>query len=510
MKAKAKKIIRAIFSRNTFLFLSVVAQVALLIMMYAVAEEFATKILGGTISIVAFLFAIIIHCSNLHPDMKISYLLIIILFPLMGILIYLISLVGKGTRKYQKYVKKINQTVEPLKQNIETLNSLDNQQIKNIATYLYNSCNYPIYQNTDCQYFSSGDEQFVEILKAIKNAKEFIFMEYYIIENGFVLSSIMNILEEKAKEGVEVRFMYDGTSSISHIPHSFCRKTNKLGIKCKMFMPVRAIISTEQNNRNHRKLCIIDNKIAFTGGLNLSDEYINKKKLYGHWKDVGIKIEGEAVASCTKSFLKLWNFKLKKIEDFSKYLSNTHTLSSDGYFIPVADQPHDHEDISKNLIINTLSNSTNYVHITTPYLIIDDEMSNSLCNTAKRGVDVKIITPAIPDKKTIFNVTISNYYKLIKAGVKIYQYTPGFIHAKMLVCDNSTAIIGTVNLDYRSLYLNFENSIYLYENSKINEIENDFNLTLSKCKEIDLKNYKKINIFKRFIGKILKLFAPLM
>lgn len=510
MKAKIKKVIRSIFSRNTFLLLSVLAQIALFIATYVIAEEYATKILGGTISILAFFVALIINNSDLHPDIKISYLITLVLFPLFGMLIYLLSIVGTGKRKYRKYLAMFNKKIEPLKQNHEVIEQIESQQTKNIANYLYGSCNFPIYQNTDCKYFKTGEEQFIEMLKDLKEAQHFIFLEYYIIENGFVLNSIMQILEEKVKQGVEVRFMYDGTSSIAHIPHSFCRKTNKLGIKCKMFMPVRAIISTEQNNRDHRKFCIIDNKIAYTGGLNLSDEYINKKKLFGHWKDVGVRIEGEAVSSCTRMFLKMWNFKQKEIEDFSPYLNVTHTATSDGFFIPIGDQPHDQENVSKSLIIHALSTAKKYVHITTPYLIIDDELRNTLCSTAKRGVDVKIITPAVPDKKTIFYVTLSNYYSLIQAGVKIYQYTPGFIHAKMIVCDDIEAIVGTINLDYRSLYLNFENCIYAYNHKSILVMEEDFNNTINDCKIIDISAYKKINIFKRFIGRLLKIFAPLM
>ena len=277
-----------------------------------------------------------------------------------------------------------------------------------------------------------------------------------------------------------------------------------------MFMPVRALIYSEQNNRDHRKLCIVDNQIVFTGGVNLADEYINKKEKFKHWKDVGVKLEGQAVTSFTKMFLKMWNFKQKTVEDFSPYLSLTHTCQSNGYFMPVGDHPHDHEDVSKNLILHTLSTAKKYVHITTPYLILDDELRNAICNTAKRGVDVKIITPAVPDKKTIFNVTISNYYKLIKAGVKIYQYQPGFIHAKMLICDDIYAIIGTVNLDYRSLYLNYENCVYIYQHNSILDIEQDFNSTLTQSKLITEQEYKKINIFKRFVGRLLKVFAPLM
>ena len=474
--------------------------------MYSIANKYTTKILGGAVTIFAFVVALLINNSKMHSDTKLAYVIILVLFPIYGALTYFLSLITSGERKFKKYISLVKNSTSTLAQNENVLNEIED---KGIARYLYNSCGFPIYKNTDCSYYKSGEELFEAMLENIKGAEKFIFLEYYIIQNGKLLSSLLEVLKEKVQQGIEVRLMYDGTSSIAKIPHSFVRKMNKIGIKCKMFMPVRAILSSEQNNRDHRKLCIIDNKTAFTGGLNLADEYINQKHKFGYWKDVGVKINGQAVTTFTSMFLKLWNFKCKQIEDFSNYLSNKTQVESNGYFIPFGDHPHDNEDVSKNLILNILANAKKYVYITTPYLILDDELRSALCNTSKRGIEISIITPSIADKKAVYAVTQSNYKPLIDSGIKVYKYTPGFIHAKSILCDGNVAVLGTVNLDYRSLYLNFENSIYICNNSHIEEIENDFKNTRNESILIDKNSYKKINIFTRFFGRLLKIIAPL-
>ena len=509
MKKNLKKMARFLFSRNTFLLISLLLQIALIVVMVLLTNTFTTKILGSTAAILAFIVALAINNSKLHSDTKLAYVIIMVLFPVYGILTFLLTYLTSGSRKFKKYLKTLS-TVNPhLSQNDDVVKTLQTQKEKGISNYLYNSCNFPIYQNSDCTYYKSGEELFEAMKERIKSAEKFIFLEYYIIKHGKLLSSLIEILKEKVNEGIEVRFMYDGTSSIAKIPHTFVKQMNKLGIKCKMFMPVRALLSSEQNNRDHRKLCIIDNKYAFTGGLNLADEYINEIHPYSYWKDVGVELHGQAVTTFTYMFLKLWNFKQKTIEDFSTYTNQQHLVQSNGNFIPLGDHPHDNEDVSKNLILHILANARDYVHITTPYLVLDDELRNALCSCSKRGVDVSIVTPNIPDKKVIYAVTQVNYKPLITAGVKIYKYIPGFIHAKMIVCDNNVAVLGTVNLDYRSLYLNFENSLYLSNNSHVIDIEKDFKDVVNESTLIDMNNYKKINLLTRFFGKLLKIIAPL-
>ena len=493
-----------------FLLLSLILQVCILIVIYSITNIYVGRILGGTITIFAFLLALYIYNTDKHPDTKLAYIIILVLFPLYGTLTYFLSWLGMGNRKFKKHLIRVELQTTPLDQNEDVLKQLPESRIRGIANYLYNTARFPIYKNTNCTYYSSGENMYKAMLNEIKNAKKFIFLEYYIIQHGILLDSIVELLKEKVKEGIEVRLLYDGTSSIARIPHKFAKEMQNCGIDCKMFMPVRAILSTEQNNRDHRKLLIIDNQICFTGGINLADEYINEVQPYGYWKDVGIKLNGQAVTSFTQMFLKMWNFKQKTIEPFSPYIQQGTMQESDGLIIPISDHPHDNEDVSKNLILHILANAKKYVHITTPYLVLDDELKNALCTTAKKGVDVSIITPNTPDKKLIFCATQSNYKKLINAGVKIYQYKPGFIHAKMIVSDDKCAMLGTINFDYRSLFLNFEDAVYLYQNTKIIDIENDFQHTLKESRLITKQEYKKINIFKRIFGRLIKIFTPLM
>lgn len=510
MKEKFKKFVRFVFSKNMFLVLSLVLQGCLLVAIYSVTNIYISKILGGAITIFAFLLALYINSTRKHPDTKLAYIILLVLFPLYGTLTYFFSWLGMGNRKFKKHIKRMELQTTPLKQNEALINSLPESRIKGIANYMYNTQHFPSYEHTKCTYFSSGENMYKDILKELKSAKHFIFLEYYIIQHGKMLDSIVEILKQKVKDGVEVRFMYDGTSSIAKIPHKFAKEMNKVGINCKMFMPVRAILSTEQNNRDHRKLLIVDNKICFTGGINLADEYINEVQPYGYWKDVGIKLKGQAVTSFTQMFLKMWNFKQKEIENFAPYLNEYMGEENDGIIIPIGDHPHDNEDISKNLILHILANAKKYVHITTPYLILDDDLRNAIISTARKGVDISIVTPNTPDKKIIYLATQTNYKPLIDAGVKIYQYLPGFIHAKMIVSDNKCAMLGTVNFDYRSLFLNFENAVYIYHNSKITDIENDYQSIVNESKLITKQEYKKINPFKRFFGKLIKIFTPLM
>lgn len=492
-----------------FLLLSLALQIALTIGVYSLTNIYLTKLLGGTVTIFAFLLAIYINSTSKHPDTKLAYIILLVLFPLYGTLTYFFSWLGMGNKKFKKHIKRMELQTTPLKQNEELLDSLPESRIKGIANYMYNTQHFPCYTQTKCTYFSSGENMYKDILKELKNAEHFIFLEYYIIQHGKMLDSIVSILKQKVKDGVEVRFMYDGTSSIAKIPHKFAKEMNKAGINCKMFMPVRAILSTEQNNRDHRKLLIIDNKTCFTGGINLADEYINEAQPYGYWKDVGIKLKGQAVTSFTQMFLKMWNFKQKNIEHFEPYLIE-YFEENDGIIIPFGDHPHDNDDISKTLILHILANAKKYVHIATPYLILDDDLRNAIISTAKKGVDISIVTPNTPDKKIIYLATQSNYKPLINAGVKIYQYLPGFIHAKMIISDNKSAMLGTVNFDYRSLFLNFENAVYLYQNSKIIDMEEDYRKIVSESKLITKQEYKKINPFKRFFGKLIKIFTPLM
>ena len=324
--------------------------------------------------------------------------------------------------------------------------------------------------------------------------------------------SVTLILEQKVKEGVEVRFMYDGMCSISKLPYNYPRVLRMKGIRCKMFNPIKPVLSTQQNNRDHRKICVIDGKVAFTGGINLGDEYINRKERFGHWKDTAIMLKGEAVQSFTMMFLQMWNLDERIGESFQKYLT---PLSKEngrdlGFVIPYADNPFDDENVGEEVYLHILNHAKKYVHIMTPYLILDNEMITTLTRAVKSGIEVIIIMPHIPDKKYAFALAKTYYAELIEAGVKIYEYTPGFVHAKVFVSDDDTATVGTINLDYRSLYLHFECGAFIYRNEVVAEIEKDFQSTLAKCQEITMKDVKGRSILSKVTGEVFRIVAPLM
>ena len=297
------------------------------------------------------------------------------------------------------------------------------------------------------------------------------------------------------------------------LPYNYPKTLQEFGIKSKIFSPIRPVLSSHQNNRDHRKIVVIDGKVAFTGGVNLADEYINKKVRFGHWKDNAIMIKGEAVRSFLIMFLQMWNITEKKEEDYEKYLcyvNQEETIVDDGFVMPYGDSPFDEENVGEEVYMNMIYRAKHYVHIMTPYLILDNEMLRALIFSAKSGVDVKIIMPHIPDKWYAFVLAKTYYGELIDAGVKIYEYTPGFVHAKTFIVDGEEAVVGTINLDFRSLYLHFEDATYLYQNSEIDKIEEDYENTLKKCMLITKEMCKRLALKERVAGRILRLFAPLM
>ena len=337
-------------------------------------------------------------------------------------------------------------------------------------------------------------------------------MEYFIVEKGEMWSEILDILKEKVWQGVDVRFMYDGMCSLYLLPYHYDKELRRAGIKCKQFNKVRPMLTSYQNNRDHRKICVIDGKVAFTGGINLADEYINVKERFGYWKDTAIMLEGEAVQSFTMMFLQMWNITEKREEPYENYLTPklNETKLDQGFVLPYADSPFDKQNVGEQVYLHILNHAKKYVHIMTPYLIIDDDMVSALEYVAQCGVEVIIIMPHKPDKWYAFAVARTYYESLMRAGVRIYEYTPGFVHAKVFVSDNDTATVGTINLDYRSLYHHFECGAFIYNNRVVWDIEKDFQETLKKCHEMTMEDIKSISWIQKLCGRVLRLIAPLM
>ncbi len=384
----------------------------------------------------------------------------------------------------------------------------------NQSEYLTRYAGYPIYENTTAQYLSPGEKKFEKLVEELKKAEHFIFMEYFIIEEGVMWNTVLDILVQKVKEGVDVRVIYDDVGCLRTLPYKYNEKLESLGIKCEVFNPFRPALEVVINNRDHRKIAVIDGHTAFTGGINLADEYINEYPKHGHWKDASIMIHGEAVWSFTLMFLQVWSFlRPSPQDDYELYRPHKYhpqPFKSDGFLQPYGDSPLDGEPVGENAYINMITKAKKYVYINTPYLIVDNEVVTVLKLAAKGGVDVRIVTPHIPDKWYVHLMTSAYYATLIEAGVEIYEYTPGFIHSKTCVSDDDTAIVGTINFDYRSLYLHFECGLWMFNSSEVNAVKEDFLETLKLCQKITLEDCKKVPWYTRFARALFRIFAPLM
>ena len=514
MKESRKKAFKVVIYGRILMIIALLSiQITILGLAFMWLSEDLPYVYGGFTILTAILVIYILN-KNENPSFKLAWMVLLVISPVFGALFYLFVKFQLESKLINyKLLKIIDETQAHLSQDEEVINELEevDMQVANLAKYMVNIGGYPIYKNTDIKYFSLGEEKFEEMKKQIKKAEKFIFMEYFIVEESYMWNSILELLEDKVKEGVEVRFMYDGMCSLSLLPYDYPEFIKDKGIKCKMFSPIKPVLSTAQNNRDHRKILVIDGKIAFNGGINLGDEYINRIERFGHWKDTAVMLKGDAVKSFTLMFLQMWNINERNHDDFEKYISVAREEQNvEGYVMPYGDSPLDNENVGENVYLDILATAKKYVHIMTPYLIIDNEMMTALTYAAKRGIDVKLILPSIPDKKSAFMLARTYYPELIQAGVKIYEYTPGFVHAKVFTSDDKKAVVGTINLDFRSLYLHFECATFFYNVPTISSIEEDFQLTLTKCKQITMDDYNKLGIFYKIGGGFLKLIAPLM
>lgn len=468
------------------------------------------------LSTVMTILGVIISLKIISKDdksgYKITWIFIILLFPLFGVSFYLLF-------NAQINRKKIFKKYDYIKEKIDKYNEIINHENKSIkldwfnyknAIYLNDYAKFPLFFNQSIKYLSPGELFFEELKLELQKAKKYIFMEYFIIQEGKMWNEILGILKQKVKEGVKIRIIYDDIGCFLKLPINYKKYLSKFGIECEVFNKFRPILTAKQNNRDHRKITVIDGIVAFTGGINLADEYINEKKLYGHWKDSAVKIVGDAAWEYTLIFLQMWEMITNCDEDYLLYRSEKEeNKNKDGFIQPYADNPKDYENVGENVYLNMVNSAKKTLCITTPYLIIDDTLLSSIKLASKNGVDVRIITPGKYDKKLVSLVTKSYYDELIKAGVQIYEYQKGFIHSKMFISDEDVATIGTTNLDFRSLYLHFECGTCLYKSEEIKTIKKDFEKTLMECKKIESNDCKK-GKFKAFLISILRLFAPLM
>ncbi len=506
-----------IFGRTGIIVLMVLVQIAFLLIGFEFLGKYVFATYWGA-EILALILVVHIISKRGNPSFKIAWIVPILTVPVFGALFYVYFNTQFETRALNRRILEEDaRTAALVEQKPEIMENLEkeSQQMANLARYLDKVGGSAVYQNTVSEYYGSGEAVLETLLQELRNAKKFIFLEYFIVNPGYMWDSVLEILKIKVKEGVEVRFLYDGMCDLFRFPKNYPQQLEREGIQCRIFSPIVPALSTVQNNRDHRKILVIDGHTAFTGGINLADEYINRKERFGYWKDNAIMFKGDAVQNFTLLFLRMWNVvnKTKEASDYQKYLEvpklNIETVGS-GYVIPYADNPLDDNQVGEMVYLDIINTAKKYVYIMTPYLVLDHEMVVAMAYAAKRGIDVKIIMPHIPDKKYAFTLARSYYNELLDAGVKIYEFLPGFVHSKTVVSDDEKAVVGSINMDYRSLYLSFECAAFLYRDETVSVIEKDMQGTLKECMEVTAEVYSKQPILTRAFGKVLRLFAPLM
>ncbi|MDO4458978.1 MAG: cardiolipin synthase [Clostridia bacterium] len=511
LKKGQKGLVSVIFSRTLLIILSLVLQVFILFMFFHWFQNLLPHFWGGSL---LFSTAMVIYLINteINPTAKLTWMVIIMLLPVFGCLLFFYTQSEIGHRAVRGRVEQlITQTggILPQNENIREELKAEAPECAQLSTYINRNGCQPVYKNTEVKFFSLGEDMWQELLTQLEKAESFIFLEYFIVDEGLMWGTVLEILARKVKEGVDVRLLYDGTCEFTTLPHDYPERLKKLGIKCRMFAPVMPMISTHYNYRDHRKIAVIDGKVAFNGGVNLADEYINRINKYGHWKDTAVMLKGEAVSSFTLMFLQMWNI-TEKNPGFEKYLNLSESVNSHGFVQPFGDCPLDGDKVGERVYMDILNTASNYVYIMTPYLILDGELETALKFAAERGVKVRLILPGKSDKAAAYALAKTHYRSLMKSGIEIYEYTPGFVHAKMFLCDDIEAVVGTINLDYRSLYHHFECATWMYDTDCIEDIEKDFELTLEKCRRVTPDTIWQGSKVLKPVGYLLKAVAPLM
>ena len=510
-----RKILKILFSRFAIVTILILAQFGLILYLLF---GFHPNMLYYFIVcyILAAIFSVLILIKDEIPEYKFPWLLTILLVPGFGFALYCLFGRTKVRRRDRKRFKEINNlNKQYIKSNVD-LNEIEDVQTRQIFYYLNNYIKLGVYKNTSIKYFPMGEDFLPSYIEDLKNAKKYIFIEYYILCHGKGFDQILDVLVEKIAQGVEVRMMYDDFGSILYVKTNFARKMCEKGINCKAFNRYIPILSVMMHNRDHRKITVIDGKIGYTGGLNLSDEYFNFYSKFGTWKDNAVRIEGEAVNNLTGAFLTMFNPKKEDIEkDYSKYIinyENNHDIyeKTEGICCPYIEAPNPIyiDKIAKNVYLHLINTAKYKINISTPYFVTDSELTNAIINACKRGVEVNVLIPGIPDKMTVYILTKNTCRKIAKAGGNIYQYTPGFNHTKTILTDDQLAVVGTINFDYRSLAHNYENAVLLYKNECVKDIQKDFESTFNISHKMS-KDELKIGPVKQFFISIYSIFSPL-
>ena len=506
-----KGILNVIFSRMGVIFLLLLLQIGAVFALYYRFGNYWPHFYGAAEAL-SVVMAIYLINTDSAAYYKTTWLVFLLLAPVAAVPFYFYLQLDVGHRALMHRLRRIAK---------ESLNAIpltgaerrlaeESPADARLSHYLRTMDGFPVYDATGVTYYPTGEDFFSALLEALRQAREFIFMEYFIIEPGVMWDQVVELLAEKADKGVDVRLLFDGTCEVFRVPRHYADDLRAKNIQCHVFAPIRPFVSTHYNYRDHRKITVVDGTVAFTGGINLADEYINAIHPFGRWKDTALRLEGEGVKTFTLLFLQMWQIDQKELS-FEPYLSTAKPLpSATGYVIPYGDHPLDKELLGEQVYLHILNSATRYVHIMTPYLILDSEMESALKFAAKRGVDVTLLLPHIPDKRIPFALAKGHYPALIAAGVKIFEYTPGFLHAKSFVSDDRRAVVGSINLDYRSLCHHFECAAYLYNVPCVADIEADFQRTLKQSQAISRHQAAHPGAFYWIVGRLMKVFAPLM
>lgn len=513
-----KRFLTKLFSKTTLTIIFLLLQICVLVAIYVFIDTlpFVDLLLTFLSIVVAFL----VVNSLSDGSYKVAWLFFILITPIFASLCYLLFANRKFSKRKRKQLQPTLDAIKDANKQFESKKPLldieKDYQAAPISKYIKKYSRIPVFDNTKTTYYAWGEDGYKVMLEKLKTAKHYIFMEYFIIEKGKMWDPIEEILIEKAKEGVDVRLMYDDLGCLNTLPRNYHKKLQKLGIKAFPFKPIVPLMDIRMNNRDHRKITVIDGHTGFTGGINLADEYINETVRFGVWKDNVLLIEGDGVFGLTSLFLSNWVTASdeNRIDDFSRFLPDVYShevskVKGDGFVQPYGSVPFTYETVGANVYVDLLMRARKYVYIATPYLILDQEMEAAITQAAKNGCKVKLLMPHIPDKKAVFQMSRSYYKNLMKAGVEIYEYTPGFVHSKMFIVDDIIATVGTINLDYRSLFLHFENGVLLYKNECLKDIKDDFEKTFNVSMRIQEEDIKA-GLFLRIYRGVLKVIAPLL
>lgn len=510
-----KKLINLVTSRLFWMCLAFLVQFAVIFFSLYYFENLQD--LPVAFRIIGFIVAVAVFSRNDSPEYKLSWIMFIMLVPVFGCAMYLLFGNKKSSRKEARRMKAYSEkmaehSIDSYPECVRDLSGVLSPEDARLSSYVSGLSESRVFGKTSCRYFSLGEKCFPAMVEELEKAQSFIFMEYFIYEKGVFWDTILEILRRKASEGVDVRVMYDDMGSINTLPIGYYRELRSYGIKCIAFNPIHFSLNHKLNYRDHRKVTIIDGNVAVSGGINIADEYINNRIKFGQWKDNGFILKGEGVWDYTYMFLQLWQFagpREYQDSDFSRFMP-TRSAMDDGFVQSFGDSPLDYHNVAENAYMQVINSANDYVWIATPYLLLDNAMINALTMAARSGVDVRIVTPAVPDKKLVYALTKANYGNLLNNGVRVFEYVPGFIHSKMFVSDDKRSIVGTTNMDFRSFYLHFESGTIFYGGTVVKSVREDFEDIFDLSREVQLKDFQSRSWFMKLSALLTRIIAPLL